>query len=195
MEEMAKPITEFNFTAEEYSTAFHLVAVSSDLHRNELDLQTQLAKLRILGITDSWLTKEWSVNGGVIKPDGSHKIDWYQVFVLAVNMELKLAAGRKGDPEIQCKRGYTKVVTADAVCIALVRHLFSSLNLHVQYSQLRRVSSCPAFLISQAGTMFSVWGAVFADKFFFQRLAYVYLAPKASCGGVQGLSGMEGNNY
>ncbi len=39
--------------------------------------------------------------------------------------------------------------------------------------------------------MFSVWGAVFADKFFFQRLAYVYLAPKASCGGEQGLSGME----
>ncbi len=131
MEEMAKPITEFNFTAEEYSTAFRLVAVSSALYRQELDLQTELAKLRILGITDAWVTKDWPVNNSVVKPDGSHKIDWHKVFVLAVNMELKLAAGRKGDPEIQCKRGYTRVVSADAVRIVLVRHLFLSLNLHV----------------------------------------------------------------
>ncbi len=38
--------------------------------------------------------------------------------------------------------------------------------------------------------MLIIWGAVFADRFFFEQLAHVYLGPRA-CGGKFGRSGLE----
>ncbi len=53
------------------------------------------------------------------------------------------------------------------------------------------MSCCPAFLIGQAGNVLIIWGAVFADGFFFEPLAQVYLGPMSYKGGHQARSGID----
>lgn len=59
-----------------------------------------------------------------------------------------------------------------------------------KYEDLRWVSCCPAILVGQTENVLIIWGAVFADRFFFEQLAHVYLGPRA-CGGKFGRSGLE----
>ena len=47
-----------------------------------------------------------------------------------------------------------------------------------QYEGLRQQSCCPAFLIALTGTDLVIWGAVTAERFFFEPLAFIMLVPR-----------------
>ncbi|KAF5388964.1 hypothetical protein D9757_005025 [Collybiopsis confluens] len=53
-----------------------------------------------------------------------------------------------------------------------VNHTLLSLSSQ-QYRPIRLVSCCPAFLVGLSGHTSAIWGAVFADRFFSERLALV----------------------
>ncbi|KIK50948.1 hypothetical protein GYMLUDRAFT_50897 [Collybiopsis luxurians FD-317 M1] len=96
-------------------------------------------------------------------PDGA--LEYFLGFSLPILYtmlgELKNGGGDGGcDPSDQAQCAYIKLVSSK------------------QYEHVRQVSCCPALLLSLSGHILAVWGAVFVDRFFFERLALIYLGPQ-----------------
>jgi hypothetical protein len=63
---------------------------------------------------------------------------------------------------------------------------YTTLTLWFQYARIRQASCCPSFLIGLTGHQLAVWGAVFADRFYFERLACLFIGPQPQSGGSMG---------
>ncbi|KAF5345843.1 hypothetical protein D9757_004733 [Collybiopsis confluens] len=90
-----------------------------------------------------WQTKKILTNASTVEPDGG-------------SFGLKNGDGDGGcDPSDQAQCGYIKIVSS------------------LQYQPIRLVSCRPAFLVGLSGHTLAIWGAVFADRFFFERLSLI----------------------
>ncbi|KAJ3981361.1 hypothetical protein F5890DRAFT_1477022 [Lentinula detonsa] len=75
--------------------------------------------------------------------------------------EIRNGSGDGGcDPSDQVQCAYIKLVSSK------------------QYQPIREVSCCPVLLLGFSGPVLAVWGAVFADRFFFERLGLIYIGPQ-----------------
>ncbi|KAJ3795293.1 hypothetical protein GGU11DRAFT_792639 [Lentinula aff. detonsa] len=75
--------------------------------------------------------------------------------------EIRNGGGDGGcDPSDQVQCAYIKLVSSK------------------QYQPVREVSCCPVLLLGLSGPVLAVWGAVFADRFFFERLGLIYIGPQ-----------------
>ncbi|KAF5368286.1 hypothetical protein D9757_010511 [Collybiopsis confluens] len=163
----AATLTEsLDFTVEELDRASNFIDVSLRHYPNEHARQNALKSLLILD-RGYWDSKKISVNDSIIEPDGGSwvysEIDSKPGPVACSSAaELKNGGGDGGcDPSDQVQRSYIKIVSSR------------------QYQPIRLVSCCPALLIGLSGHTFAVWGGVFADRFFFERLALMHVGPQA----------------
>ncbi|KAJ3813121.1 hypothetical protein F5876DRAFT_74195 [Lentinula aff. lateritia] len=160
---MAAPTETLEFTSQELDQASTFIDVSL---RHYPDETSRLDALQA-GITCSG-QKFWGErvilvdNGKKIQPDGGLAISIRDLPVLYSTLaELKNGGGDGGcDPSDQAQCAYMKVVSSP------------------QYTRVREVSCCPALLVGLSGHVMAVWGAVFADRFFFERLSLVFVGPQ-----------------
>ncbi|KAF5390731.1 hypothetical protein D9757_004562 [Collybiopsis confluens] len=162
--EMATPAESMEFTPAEVSQAWELIDASLRLYPNKGERRDKIRNILAFNGQPFWNGLEIPVNETTIKSDGGNTlfIDFGIPVVYPGLGELKNGLGEGGcDPSDQVHGGYIKVVSSK------------------QYDDVRRVSCCPALLIGFSGPILVVWGAVFADRFFFERLACVYVGPQS----------------
>ncbi|KAJ3739658.1 hypothetical protein DFH05DRAFT_1529913 [Lentinula detonsa] len=99
--------------------------------------------------------------------------------------EIRNGSGDGGcDPSDQVQCAYIKLVSSKQVCLFLSSFWFQQTHLLLtspfawEYQPIREVSCCPVLLLGFSGPVLAVWGAVFADRFFFERLGLIYIGPQ-----------------
>ncbi|KAF5386420.1 hypothetical protein D9757_006635 [Collybiopsis confluens] len=164
--EMVTPTDTLDLTEDQLDRASRFIDASLRHYPNENARQQALQKVPILD-GEFWQTKKIPINASAIEPDGGMGIRSeigtdFGPFAQFIVAELKNGGGDGGcDPVDQACCGYIKIVSSQ------------------QYRPIRLVSCCPAFLVGLSGHTLAIWGAVFADRFFFERLALVYVGPQA----------------
>ncbi|KAJ3993600.1 hypothetical protein F5050DRAFT_1780547 [Lentinula boryana] len=165
--EMATSTESLQFSDNELGQASLLMDVSLRYYSSQEDRREAVGKVFEVDGQRVWDGACVSVNDTIMEVDG----------VLGLNLgfgsrlgsglvytmlgELKNGSGDGGcDPSDQAQCAYIKLVSSK------------------QYQPVREVSCCPVLLLGLSGPVLAVWGAVFADRFFFERLALIYIGPQ-----------------
>ncbi|KLO19329.1 hypothetical protein SCHPADRAFT_935403 [Schizopora paradoxa] len=146
-----------DFTREELQFALDFIRTCSRHYANETKRHEDLETLDFPGFVNLWLEQTiHGPNNSTYRPDGGKKYtSRFRQAVFTVLAELKNEKGEgncDASDQVQCS--YTKA-----------------------YEGLRQQSCCPAFLIALTGVDLVIWGAVTADRFFFEPLASIMLVP------------------
>ncbi|KAF7426003.1 hypothetical protein PC9H_008365 [Pleurotus ostreatus] len=165
---MADPTENFTFTKEEVECAIEFISISSKYYDDE---NARMAALRRCSLfptpkwsQSAWRTSDIQTNMSTIKPNGNIEIALLAIRIFIGFLELKNGVGDGGcDPCEQAQVDFIKVVSSD------------------QYTPVCAVSCCPTFIVSLAGNQLAIWGAVFAEHFFFEPLAFLYVGPQPVC--------------
>ncbi|KAF5365376.1 hypothetical protein D9757_012131 [Collybiopsis confluens] len=164
-QDMATPTETLHFTVDEIDRASRFIDVSLRHYPNKHARQEALENLPIIN-GEYWQTQKILINATSVEPDGGSKVrskigSDYGPYAYSSIAELKNGGGDGGsDPVDQVLYDYIKIVSSH------------------QYKPIRLVSCCPAFLIGLSGHNLAVWGGVFADRFFFERLTLMYVGPQ-----------------
>ncbi|KAF5372261.1 hypothetical protein D9757_009624 [Collybiopsis confluens] len=164
--EMVTPTETLLFTEDEFDRASRFIDASLRHYPNERARQQALEAVPILD-GHYWQTKKILTNASTVEPDGGSCVrskigSEFGPVACSSIAELKNGGGDGGcDPSDQAQCGYIKIVSS------------------LQYQPIRLVSCCPAFLVGLSGHTLAIWGAVFADRFFFERLSLMYVGPQA----------------
>ncbi|KAJ3795640.1 hypothetical protein GGU11DRAFT_214412 [Lentinula aff. detonsa] len=161
--EMATPTESLQLTDKELRQASLLMDVSLRHYSSEEQRREALSKVFFLDEQRFWNGMSININDTKMEPDGVLKLDLGFGFASLYTIlgELKNGGGDGGcDPSDQAQCVYIKLVSSK------------------QYEPVRAASCCPALLLGLSGHVLAVWGAVFADRFFFERLALIYIGPQ-----------------
>ncbi|KAJ3731580.1 hypothetical protein DFJ43DRAFT_998883 [Lentinula guzmanii] len=161
--EMATPTESLQLTDKELQQASLLMDVSLRHYSSKEQRREALSKVFFLDEQRFWNGTSINVNDTKMDPDGVLKLDlgFGSVSLYTILGELKNGGGDGGcDPSDQAQCVYIKLVCSK------------------QYEHVRAASCCPALLLGLSGHVLAVWGAVFADRFFFERLALIYIGPQ-----------------
>ncbi|KAF4580244.1 hypothetical protein EYR40_003226 [Pleurotus pulmonarius] len=164
---MADLTENFTFSKEEVVRTIEFISISSKYFDDE---NARMAALRQCSLfptpersQSAWCTSDIQTNMSIIRPDGNIAIA-LAIRTIIGFLELKNSGGDGGcDPCEQAQLDFIKVVSSD------------------QYAPVRAVSCCPAFIMSLSGNQLAIWGAVFAERFFFEPLAFLYVGPQPVC--------------
>ncbi|KAF9496469.1 hypothetical protein BDN71DRAFT_1505770 [Pleurotus eryngii] len=164
---MANLTKNFKFSKEEVERATDFIVISSKYYVDENARMTALRQCSLFPTPErsqsAWCTSEIQTNATIIKPDGNIPLA-LAVRIVICFLELKNGGGDGGcDPNEQVQLDFIKVVSSD------------------QYAPVRSVSCCPTFLVSLSGSQLAIWGAVFAERFFFEPLAFLHVGPQPVC--------------
>ncbi|KAJ4500662.1 hypothetical protein C8R41DRAFT_810546 [Lentinula lateritia] len=160
---MAAPTETLEFTSQELDQASTFIDVSLRHYPDETSRLNALQAVITCSGQKFWGERIILVdNGKKIQPDGGLTISIRDLPVLYSTLgELKNGGGDGGcDTSDQAQCAYMKVVSSP------------------QYTRVREVSCCPALLVGLSGHVMAVWGAAFADRFFFERLSLVFVGPQ-----------------
>ncbi|ESK90279.1 hypothetical protein Moror_7662 [Moniliophthora roreri MCA 2997] len=160
---MAEPTDLMEFTTGELQQASEFAMTSLPHYESETVRQAQLQALNLLGRQSLWESKATNLGQRDIKLDGVASVCYlvFQYPIHTVFMDLRNAVGEGScDPSEQAQCG-------------------SILNWSSpKYAPIRQVSCRPSFLIGPSGGVLAVWGGTFADRFYFECLALVYVGPQ-----------------
>ncbi|KAJ3729110.1 hypothetical protein DFJ43DRAFT_1040729 [Lentinula guzmanii] len=161
--EMATSTESLQFSVKELRQASLLMDVSLRHYSSEEQRREALRKVFFLDEQPFWDGTSININDTEMDLDGVLKLDLGFGFGLVYTTlgELKNGGGDGGcDPSDQAQCAYIKLVSSK------------------QYQPVREASCCPVLLLGLSGHVLAVWGAVFADRFFFERLALIYIGPQ-----------------
>ncbi|KIK51986.1 hypothetical protein GYMLUDRAFT_64509 [Collybiopsis luxurians FD-317 M1] len=159
-----------HFTNEELEQACLIIDVSLRYYSSTDQRRDELSKVFFLDGQPFWQGRSIKINDTQMDPSGA--LQFFSgspsaPYLYTMLGELNNGSGDDGggggsDPSDQAQCAYIKLVSSK------------------QYEHVRQVSCCPALLLGLSGPILAIWGAVFADRFFFERLALIYLGPQPS---------------
>uniref|UniRef100_A0A0W0FM66 Uncharacterized protein n=1 Tax=Moniliophthora roreri TaxID=221103 RepID=A0A0W0FM66_MONRR len=160
---MAEPTDLMEFTTGELQQASKFMMTSLPHYESETVRQAQLQVLNLLGRQSLWVSKATNSGQRDIKLDGVASV-CHPVFQYPIHtafMDLRNAIGEGScDPSEQAQ--YEFILNWSSP----------------KYAPIRQVSCRPSFLIGLSGGVLAVWGGTFADRFYFECLALVYVGPQ-----------------
>ncbi|KLO09377.1 hypothetical protein SCHPADRAFT_893134 [Schizopora paradoxa] len=173
-EKMNTPSDALQFTVEELMRAKEFIYVSLDVYNNEEERHAALQDIEFVGLPSLWTRVYIPTATTTVELDGScyvtvPELSRHRIYVAYLELNNGLGEGGS-DPSNQVQLDYVQGVSLPS-CDAI-----------------RDKSCCPAFLVAVSGRHLEVWGAVTAEKFFFEPLAHTFLGPKPEA------MGMERNN-
>ncbi|KAF5369602.1 hypothetical protein D9757_010468 [Collybiopsis confluens] len=176
--EMATLTESLDFTEEELDHAVHFIDISLRHYPNEHARKEALELVQILD-KEYWQTRIISIldGGSWVRSKIDSKLGPLACLSIA---ELNNGCGDGGcDPSDQAQCSYIKIVSSQQVRVC-------SLYIYFNYwLTLARVSIYPSCIMLSSFLDRLVWshvgclGGVFADRFFFERLALMYVGPQA----------------
>ncbi|KAF8215826.1 hypothetical protein K438DRAFT_1659099 [Mycena galopus ATCC 62051] len=152
--------------AEFIASAAQFVTTSSRVYRFEDERQKELQNLNLLNKEgrQGGFWRRWDL--GKMKPDGSFYI---LVQRLGISGQLDVPLSME---ELECEIG-----TGDCDPVHQAMCAYISFWSQAEYRFIWERSCCPGLLIGVAGETMRVWGGIFADRFYFERLAVLELGP------------------
>lgn len=170
-----------DFNSEELEFALEFIRTCSKHFENELRRSEELETLDIPGLGELWIRHAIYGTSSTYRPDGGRKyLDRFRRRVFTIIAELENEKGEgKCDASDQVQCCYTKAIISSQASTLFTPSILSLAFLPTlnQYEELRQQSCCPAFLIALTGADLVIWGAVTAERFFFEPLASVMLVP------------------
>ncbi|KAH8823582.1 hypothetical protein DL96DRAFT_1618017 [Flagelloscypha sp. PMI_526] len=165
--EMQRNTDSFEFDQEEIKIAKEFIDASSEYYSSETLRQKALEPINIFGnatrLETFWIRRDVYTHPTLYRLDGSRQV-------------------RLPDNPVQCFSGFGELTNGigEAGCDASEQAMlcYQKYVSSEERDGMRSLSCCPAIIIGLNGDIMAVHGAVFAERFFFERLALLHIGPQ-----------------